>query len=280
MSTRPLGVSLHADVDFAPAEVPKSVIPMSGSALSAVHVSLSFRQRKGELQVLDDISFTVKSGEFVCIAGPSGAGKTTLLNVLAGLLESSAGHIEVNGRRVTGPGADRGVVFQDDAVFPWLTVARNIEYPLRLRKEPRRERRTTVDRLIALVDLTEFRNTWPRQLSGGMRKRVDLARAYAADPAILLMDEPLASLDVQTKETLQTEISRLWQLDLRPTIFVTHDLEEGLFLGTRILVLSKSPARIIKDLAIPKPFPRSVDWKLEPDFVELRRNLRELISNG
>ena len=206
---------------------------------------LSVRYDEGDQTVLalDRINLTVRRNEFVCVMGPSGCGKTTLLYVIAGIVRPSSGSVLVEGEPVDRPGPDRAVVFQEDAVFPWMTVEQNIGYSLRMRGRPKEEIRAVVDRHVELVGLQEFRRAWPRQLSGGMKKRVDLARGYAANPKVLLMDEPFGALDIETKERLQEELHSLWLVAPRTIVFITHDLEEALFLGDRVILLSPRPPR-------------------------------------
>jgi NitT/TauT family transport system ATP-binding protein len=206
--------------------------------------------------------------------GPSGCGKTTLLNVIAGIVAPSSGEVLVGGSRVTGPGPDRAVVFQDDAVFPWMTVEDNVGYSLRMRGRPAAEIRDIVDRYVKLVGLDEFRTAWPRQLSGGMKKRVDLARGYAADPEVLLMDEPFGALDIMTKERLQEELHKLWLVAPRTVIFITHDLEEALFLGDRVILMSPRPGRIDREYRPEFPDKRDMSIKTTPEFVRFAKELR------
>ena len=224
----------------------------------------------GHGPVLDRIDLTVGAGEFVCLVGASGSGKTTLLNVLAGLVEPSAGTVEIDGSPVTQPGPDRVVVFQDDAVFPWLRVRDNVEYGLRIRGAGRAERAARSDEVLRLVGLTQAAARWPRQLSGGMRKRVDLGRALAVGPPVLLMDEPYGALDMLTKERLQVDFAEIVAAEGTTVVFVTHDLEEACFLGDRVVVLSSSPGRIVADVAIEFPRPRGPALKRSAALQELR----------
>jgi NitT/TauT family transport system ATP-binding protein len=242
-------------------------------------LSVRFEDAATEVVALDRINLTVAENEFACIMGPSGCGKTTLLNVIAGIVEPASGDIRVSGSRVVGPGPDRAVVFQDDAVFPWMTVEDNNGYSLRTRGRPAAEVSAVVDRYVSLVGLADFRKAWPRQLSGGMKKRVDLARGYAADPDVLLMDEPFGALDIMTKERLQEELRRLWLVAKRTVVFITHDLEEALFLGDRVILMSPRPGRVDKQYRPGFPAERDMSLKTTPEFVALAKELREALQS-
>ena len=231
-----------------------------------------------DILAVDGISITVAENEFVCIMGPSGCGKTTVLNTIAGIVAPTAGDVRVGDVPVRGPGPDRAMVFQDDAVFPWMTVEQNIGYSLRMRGRPPAEIEKVVDRFLSLVGLTEFRKAWPRELSGGMKKRVDLARGYAADPEVLLMDEPFGALDIMTKERLQEEFRKLWLLTPRTVVFITHDLEEALFLGDRVILMSPRPGRIEAEYSPNFPSERDMSLKTTPEFVGFARQLRQALQ--
>jgi NitT/TauT family transport system ATP-binding protein len=232
----------------------------------------------GRLTVaLDRVNLRVEENEFVCVMGPSGCGKTTLLNVVAGIVAPTDGRVQVRGLDVKGPGPDRAVVFQSDAVFPWMTVEENIGYSLRVRGRSASEIRTTVDHYLNLVGLTAFRKAWPRQLSGGMKKRVDIARGYAADPEVLLMDEPFGALDIMTKERLQEELHRLWTASPRTIFFITHDLEEALFLGDRVILMSPRPGKIAAEYFPYFARQRDMTIKTTPTFVELAKEIRNTL---
>jgi NitT/TauT family transport system ATP-binding protein len=242
-------------------------------------LSVKFEGAESEVVALDRINLRVAENEFVCIMGPSGCGKTTLLNVIAGIVEPTSGDVRVGAARISGPGPDRAVVFQDDAVFPWMTVEDNIGYSLRMRGRPKSEIAAVVDRYIALVGLADFRKAWPRQLSGGMKKRVDLARGYAADPDVLLMDEPFGALDIMTKERLQEELRKLWLVAPRTVVFITHDLEEALFLGDRVVLMSPRPGRIEKQYQPQFPASRDMSIKTTSEFVYYAKELREALQS-
>jgi NitT/TauT family transport system ATP-binding protein len=233
----------------------------------------------GAAPVLRSISLSLLKGEFVSLVGASGCGKSSLLNIVAGLTIPTAGEALVNGRAIEGPGADRAMVFQDDAVFPWMTVEANIEYPLSTAKVAKPERRSRVDELLRLVRLDHKRDAWPRQLSGGQRKRVDIARALAASPVLLLMDEPFAALDAMTKAALQAEFLTLWERSRLTVLFVTHDLEEALLLSDRILLMTSS-GRIDDTVAVPFPRPRAAELREDPAFQRMRHQLMREFQLG
>jgi NitT/TauT family transport system ATP-binding protein len=208
------------------------------------------------LDVLAQIDFSVNVGEMICILGRSGCGKTTLLNILAGFIRPSAGHVLIDGRPVSKPGSDRCVVFQEDALFPWLTVEENIGFGLRSRKRRAKEE---IKRFVSMVGLTEFRQYLPREISGGMKQRVALARVLILKPAVLLMDEPFAALDAQTREEMQNLLLSLWKRLSHTILFVTHDVQEAVKMADRILLMDKDPGRIKEDIRIEAPRPREKD---------------------
>ncbi|HEY4862268.1 MAG TPA: ABC transporter ATP-binding protein [Xanthobacteraceae bacterium] len=209
-----------------------------------------YRVREGNLPALSTVDLEVAEGEFVSIVGPSGCGKSTLLYILGGFIRADSGVIEVGGKAVTGPGTDRGVVFQEYALFPWLTVTQNIRYGLEMTGVARREREETVRRLVRTIGLEGFEHRFPRELSGGMKQRVAIARTLAYDPNILLLDEPFGALDAQTRETMQDELLRLWQATRKTVVMVTHDVNEAVYLSDRVLVMSQRPGRIVAEFTI------------------------------
>jgi NitT/TauT family transport system ATP-binding protein len=229
---------------------------------------------KGGVVALDNVSLTIGSHEFVCLLGPSGCGKTTLLNMIAGFEMPSSGRIELAGQPITGPGPDRTMVFQDYALFPWLTVADNIAYGLRRKGVAAAERQKIVRHYLALTDLTGFEDRFPRQLSGGMRQRVALARALAVAPRVLLMDEPFAALDSFTREKLQMELIRIWQTERKAIVFVTHSIDEAIALADRIVIMSPRPGRIAEILEVRTPRPRVLD---DPENLKLARFARDIL---
>jgi NitT/TauT family transport system ATP-binding protein len=209
-----------------------------------------YRVREGNLPALSAVDLEVAEGEFVSIVGPSGCGKSTLLYILGGFISADSGLIEVGGKPVTGPGTDRGVVFQEYALFPWLTVTQNIRYGLEMTGVARREREETVHRLVRTIGLEGFEHRFPRELSGGMKQRVAIARTLAYDPSILLLDEPFGALDAQTRETMQDELLRLWQATRKTVVMVTHDVNEAVYLSDRVLVMSQRPGRMVAEFTI------------------------------
>jgi NitT/TauT family transport system ATP-binding protein len=214
------------------------------------NLNKSYRVREGDLPALSSVDMEVAQGEFISIVGPSGCGKSTLLYILGGFIRADSGVIEVGGKAVTGPGTDRGIVFQEYALFPWLTVAQNIRYGLEMTGVARREREETVRRLVSTIGLEGFEHRFPRELSGGMKQRVAIARTLAYDPNILLLDEPFGALDAQTREIMQDELLRIWQATRKTVVMVTHDVNEAVYLSGRVLVMSQRPGRMIADFSI------------------------------
>ncbi|MBK1661690.1 ABC transporter ATP-binding protein [Paracraurococcus ruber] len=256
---------------------------MSGKTLRIAGITRSFpgRGRTPPTLALQPTDIAVPPGEFVAILGPSGCGKSTLLRIVAGLDQPTAGQVLLGGQAVTGPGPDRGMVFQSYTLFPWLTVERNIRYGLVERGLPEAEQRAIAARLIARTGLTGFENHWPRQLSGGMQQRCALARALANDPEILLLDEPFGALDHQTRELMQELLLEIWEDMSGPgaagrrktVLFVTHDIDEAVFLANRVLVMSARPGRIKADVPVPLPHPRDWTVKTTPGFAALKARL-------
>jgi ABC-type nitrate/sulfonate/bicarbonate transport system ATPase subunit len=242
-------------------------------------VSRTFPARKGHAptRALQPIELTVGNNDFVTILGPSGCGKSTLLRIVAGLDHPTSGRVLLDGREVTGPAADRGMVFQSYTLFPWLSVRENIAFGLRERGVPKAERHAIADAFIRRVGLAGFENHWPRQLSGGMQQRTAIARALANDPKILLLDEPFGALDNQTRVLMQEMLLSIWERDQKTVLFVTHDIEEAIFLGSRVLVMSARPGRIKADIKVDLPHPRSYKIKTSAEFVSLKERLVEEI---
>lgn len=216
------------------------------------NVDKVYKGKKEPFRALDDVSFTVGSNEFVSLLGPSGCGKSTLLRIVAGLEDATKGAVVVSDRQVKGPGVDRGMVFQTYTLFPWLTVRDNIEFGLKLKGVSRRERRDVSSRFLDLISLNKFADAYPKQLSGGMKQRVAIARALANGPEVLLMDEPFGALDAQTKVEMQEILLKIWDTEKTTVIFVTHDVEEAIYLSQRILVMKANPGRIDTEIQVHK----------------------------
>lgn len=239
-------------------------------AIEVRQVAKAFRGPEGErLPVLERLSFVVPPQQFVAVIGPSGCGKTTLLRVLDGLTPPDGGEVRIFGRRVTGPGPDRAVVFQDFALLPWATVLENVAFPLEIRRVPAPERDRRARAAIALVGLDGFEGYYPHALSGGMQQRVGLARALVVDPQVLLLDEPFGALDAQTRLVLQDELLALWQRRPTTVVLVTHDMAEAVYLADRVLVMSPRPGRIVEEVPVPLPRPRDQSVRRSARFAEL-----------
>lgn len=256
-------------------------------ACAGIHMTYSLANRP-DLLVLDDVSFDAASGEFVSLLGPSGSGKSTLLKIIDGLARPSAGQVTVGGVEVRGPGPDRGFVFQSDSLLPWRTAAENVSLAINFRRNKKHNAGTVgkaevasiVGNLLSLVGLTGFGDRYPRELSGGMRQRVNLARALAVDPAVLLMDEPFGALDAQMREVMQEELLRIWQDSRKTILFVTHSIEEAVFLSDRILLISPRPGCVAAEVPIEFPRPRPAELRRTPEFAEVARGIWEMAKDG
>jgi NitT/TauT family transport system ATP-binding protein len=231
-------------------------------------------KRFEEVTALQDIHLDIGRGEFVCLLGPSGCGKSTLLNIIAGFIRPTSGTVLVDGAPVDAPGPDRGMVFQEYALFPWMTVEANIAFGLEIRKRPREEIRDTVGRLLAMLRLEEFRARFPRDLSGGMRQRVAIARVLALDSPVLLMDEPFGALDALTRRTLQDELLRVWSELRKTVVFVTHSLEESIYLADRTVLMTYRPGTVLLDLAVELPRMRD---PASPEFNAIKKEVGALL---
>jgi NitT/TauT family transport system ATP-binding protein len=228
-----------------------------GSSLALEGVSVAYGEEKSA--AIQGVSLRIAPGELVCLLGPSGSGKSTILNVVAGLVRPTSGRVVAGGAPVTGPGPERAVVFQDAALFPWLTLRRNVEFPLGVKKACAAERAEKSEALLRLVHLWKFRDSYPHELSGGMRQRGAIARALAGDPAVLLMDEPFAALDAQTREILHGELERIWAATKKTIVFVTHNVREAVRLADRIVLLGTRPGRVLEERAIDLARPRGAN---------------------
>lgn len=246
---------------------------MAKGNLSINGVSLIYEAGAGSVMALDGISFEVRPNEFTVIVGPSGCGKSSLLYIAAGLTQATSGHIHTGGKMVTEPGADRGMVFQSYTLFPWLTVRSNVEYGLKRKGTAPAERQKIVDHYLSEIGLAAFADHYPKQLSGGMMQRVAIARALANDPDILLMDEPFGALDSQTRHSMQRLLLRVWEHSLKTVAFVTHDIDEAILLGDRVIVMTARPGKVKADIRIDIPRPRDPEIVLEPEFIAIKRRI-------
>ncbi|HHY45907.1 MAG TPA: ABC transporter ATP-binding protein [Firmicutes bacterium] len=259
----------------------------AGTKIAVRDISKVFRTRAGKIVALEHMSFMIREGEFVCVVGPSGCGKTTLLRILAGLERQTAGKVYIvkgdNERTVmTREGSTisrdsrplTSIVFQEQSVFPWLTVKQNVEYGLRMRGVPGEERSRIADHYIKMIGLAEFANAYPHQLSGGMKQRTSVARAFANDPEILLLDEPFGALDEQNRVLLQQELLRIWEGSRKTAIFITHSIDEALILGDRVIIMTARPGTVKAIVDVDLPRPRQVtDLKSQPAFLDLFRTI-------
>jgi NitT/TauT family transport system ATP-binding protein len=240
-------------------------------------LSISFVRNGRATKVLEAVHFRIEPGEFVCLLGPSGCGKSTILNAIAGFIKPTHGHIYLDRQRIEKPGADRGFVFQQYSLLPWKTAFQNVEFGLKIRGIPKQKRKEIVDEYLNRVGLYKHRNSYPFQLSGGMQQRASIIRSLVGSPSVLLMDEPFAALDAQTRHLMQELLLEIWS-DLGLTvIFVTHDIEEAVFLGDRVFVMGVNPGRIMENIDIPLQRPRHLDDILTPEFAAINRQIFNLI---
>ncbi len=242
------------------------------------NVSRTFKSGVGSHcanEVLRDINFSIEENEFVVIFGPGQCGKTTLLNIIAGLDSPSSGEVLIKGKKVTRPGPDRAMVFQNIMLFPWLTVMGNVEYSLKIRGVPKEEYRKEAQKYIDLVGLKGFENSYPIKISGGMKQRVGIARAYCTKPDVMLMDEPFGALDAQTRYLMQEEVIRIRNAEKRTVIFVTNNIEEALYLADRIIVMTRCPAMVMEEVKIDLPRPRSY---VDPEFLRMRKEISAMVD--
>ena len=248
-------------------------------ALEAAGLRKTYTKNGRPLEILEVERFAAREGEFITVIGPSGCGKSTLLHIMGGFIPADAGAIRVYGAEVKGPGPDRGMMFQEFALFPWKTVAGNVAWGLEALGYERKAIDETVEAYLSMTGLAEFRNHYPAELSGGMKQRVALARVLAFNPKVLLMDEPFGALDAQTRETMQEEVTRLWERTKKTIVFVTHDIEEAVYLGDRVVVLTARPGRIREEVAIDLPRPRSLEIKKSLKCHEYRNYVWDLIRS-
>ena len=250
---------------------------MQAPILSISQVSRTFHTEQGTTLALQATDLSIAENDFVTILGPSGCGKSTLLRIVAGLDHPSSGEVLLDGQRIAGPGADRGMVFQSYTLFPWLTVRDNVCFGLRERGLPRVQQIEIAQGFIQKVGLAGFENHYPRQLSGGMQQRTAIARALANGPRMLLMDEPFGALDHQTRELMQELLLGIWEAERKTVLFVTHDIDEAVFMGSRVVVMSARPGRIKLDRTVPLPHPRHYSVKTTPEFMALKAGLTEQV---
>ena len=244
-----------------------------GLKLKIDNVRKVFSTRNGEMVAINGVNLDIYENEFICVVGPSGCGKSTLLNIIAGLTDATSGTVYCNGKAVSGTGTDRGVVFQQYALFPWLTVKKNVMFALEMKGVKGKQAQDLAMQYLAKVDLEKFADHYPKELSGGMKQRVAIARAYAADPEVLLMDEPFGALDAQTRTQLQSELLETWERDQKTCFFITHDVDEAIILAQRVIIMSARPGRIKDIVDIDIPYPRTQETKMTPRFLELKNHI-------
>lgn len=237
------------------------------------NVSKAFGEGRKAFVALRDLTLDIGDGEIVTVVGPSGCGKSTAMNIAAGLIDVSSGECLVDGKVVKGPGPERGVIFQQYALFPWLTVRKNVEFGLKLQGIGKEERRERALHYLDLVGLKDFAEAYPKTLSGGMKQRCAIARAYAVNPSVLLMDEPFGALDALTRVKLQDQLLDTWSKDKRTVMFITHDVDEAVYIAHRVIVLAARPGRLQEIINVDLPFPRNEEIRLSPEFTEIRNNV-------
>ncbi|MBQ9014966.1 MAG: ABC transporter ATP-binding protein [Firmicutes bacterium] len=245
--------------------------------LRVEHLNKIFKSKQGEVTALQDICFSVRKSEFVVIVGPSGCGKSTLINIIGGLEERSSGSVQIEGKDVEGPGADRGMVFQGYSLFPWLDVQKNVEFGLKMKGVSKAERAQTAQRYIEMVGLENFAHAMPDQLSGGMKQRVAIARTLANEPEILLMDEPFGALDAQTRVVMQESLADISAKTGSTILFITHDIDEAILLGDRILVMSKRPGTIRDEIEVTLSCARDHSALTDPGFLEIKKRIMDML---
>lgn len=250
---------------------------MAQEKVAVRHLTHAFSTRSGRLLVLDDFSIYVQQSEFVTLVGTSGCGKSTVMNIVAGLIEPDQGEVLIDGQPISGPGRDRGVVFQTYSLFPWMTVEGNISFALKKSRIAPSEKRALIVHYIQAVGLNGFENAYPNQLSGGMRQRVAIARALVYRPSVLLMDEPFGALDAQTRGLMQELLIRVCEEHNSTVLFITHDVDEAIFMSDRVYVMTARPGRVKREVAITLPHPRSYDLVTSPEFIEIKRMIVETI---
>ena len=252
---------------------------MAGPRIGFSNVVVDYPTEHGTMRAVDDVSLEIDRNEFVSLIGPSGCGKTTLLNCVAGFVTPVSGQVLVDGRPVRGPGSDRGVMFQNYGVFPWLTVTENVEFGLRLKANAvaAGKRREIVERYLKLMGLEDFHAAYPKMLSGGMLQRLALARTYAVHPEFLLMDEPFGALDAQTRTAMQELLLNVLHAEGKTVMLITHSVEEALYLSSKVVVISARPAQVRRVVDVPFSYPRDLSIQKSPEFIDLHAELRDMV---
>ena len=253
---------------------------VASSKILAEHIDKIYTSGKKSTKAIEDASIDIQDNDFVCIVGPSGCGKSTLLRMLAGLDFPTNGNIIVNDRKVTGPGPDRGMVFQTYTLFPWMSVEDNIKFGLKLKKMPKDKQEEIANRYLKIIGLEKFAKSYPKELSGGMKQRVAIARALANQPEVLLMDEPFGALDPHTKSMMQLLMREIWEKEHPTVVFITHDIDEAVFLANKIYVMSARPGRIMKEVNVYLPHKRTLEVKDSTEFIKIRKDINSLLYSS
>lgn len=250
---------------------------IASSKIGVEHIDKVYTSKQKSIKAIEDVSIDIHDNDFVCVVGPSGCGKSTLLRMLAGLDFPTAGRIIISDRLVTGPGADRGMVFQSYTLFPWMTVEDNIKFGPNLKGLPEEEQDAIAQRYLETIGLQKFAKAYPKELSGGMKQRVAIARALANQPEVLLMDEPFGALDPHTKSMMQLLLREIWEKENPTVVFITHDIDEAVFLANKVYVMSARPGKIKKLVNIYLPHKRDLDLKDTPEFIKIRKSINDLL---
>lgn len=253
---------------------------VASSKILAEHIDKIYTSGKKSTKAIEDASIDIQDNDFVCIVGPSGCGKSTLLRMLAGLDFPTNGNIIVNDRKVTGPGPDRGMVFQTYTLFPWMSVEDNIKFGLKLKNMPKDKQEEIDKRYLKIIGLEKFAKSYPKELSGGMKQRVAIARALANQPEVLLMDEPFGALDPHTKSMMQLLMREIWEKEHPTVVFITHDIDEAVFLANKIYVMSARPGKIMKEVNVYLPHKRTLELKDSTEFIKIRKDINSLLYSS
>lgn len=250
---------------------------VANSKIFAEHIDKVYQSKKASTVALKDVSIDIQDNDFVCVVGPSGCGKSTLLRMLAGLDFATEGTIMIDDRPIEGPGPDRGMVFQTYTLFPWMSVEDNIKFGLKVKKLPADEQDAIAARYLKVIGLEKFAKAFPRELSGGMKQRVAIARALANNPEVLLMDEPFGALDPHTKSMMQLLMREIWETEHPTVVFITHDIDEAVFLANKIYVMSARPGRVIEEVGVYLPHKRTLELRDTPEFINIRKHINDLL---